>query len=928
MYARERAILALLVLLLPLQAMAQCESWLQGPMDDGMLPNGANDEVNVAIPWDPDGAGPLQERLVVGGQFSSIGGVAANNIAQFDAATGQWQAFGIGIAGEVLGLTVFNGQIVAGSSGDNNEGTFDTTVNRWNGSAWENLSATNTGSVYELHVYNGVLYIAGSFLTHFTIDFSGPAHYVARWVPGPDKWEPLPLANFGSFTGASARALETYNGALYVGGWKDHPTEIGATPHIARFDGVNWSVITNGTDNGSVTELANYSGELIIGGGLGTFLGVSNCNNIVGWNGVSVHTFNQGVTSSGSNPRHVAKITVHNGLVVGGLFDTASGNAVNNIAFWAPGGFIWQPLGNGLNDRLWGMCSFRGELIAVGAFTEAGFLPANHIARWNGTQWSPFGGGEANWVLCYTPFNGRMVAGGYFTQPTGNFDTAFNIAGWNGGTLTSFGSGMSGQVVALKSHKYAGFSGDYELIAGGTFTTAGGVSALRIARWSEDPFGSFPPPAWAAMGPGFNNTVQSIERGNGITYAAGAFSHSGTTQVNYVARWNETTDLWESMGGGMNLNGFVYAIKYFNGYLYAGGVFTSAGGVSTGGLARWNGSAWSQVGGYFLGTVYALEVHDGQLYIGGVFPGLPNGANIARYDGFNYSNVGSGGSNGAVTEFVSSGTRMYVGGNYTSIGGVSANNVAYFDGSWHDMAGGADSSVSGLGRWGNETHVGGSFATVQTGTLATPRWARWTETGTPFFTLHPYPFSQTVSIGATASFSSAVGGGFTGLSYQWFHNDQPLSNGLQPDGSTISGALSEVLTISDIVYSDQGTYHVEVTNGCGTVASFDGNLYLDATPAPVAISENAFHAIGPNPSGGRTMMAYSLAQAAAVRYAVHDLRGRLVRQVDVGRLPAGHHQAHWDARDQSGSAVSAGVYFLSIELNGDRLGAKRVTIVR
>jgi hypothetical protein len=428
------------------------------------------------------------------------------------------------------------------------------------------------------------------------------------------------------------------------------------------------------------------------------------------------------------------------------------------------------------------------------------------------------------------------------------------------------------------------------------------------------------------MGAGFNNTVQAIERGGGATYAGGSFTQSGATVLNYVARWNETSDVWESMFGGMN--GTVYALKYFNGSLYAGGSFTTAGGSSTGGLARWTGSSWVQVGGFFLGTVYALEVHGSYLYIGGVFPGLANGANIARYDGAFYSNVGSGGANGAVTEFVSAGARIYVGGNYTSIGGVSANNVAYFDGSWHDMAGGSDSSVSGLGRWGNETHVGGTFATVQTGTLATPRWARWTETGTPFFTLHPYPFSQTVSMYSTASFSSAVGGGFTGLSFQWFHNDEPLSDGPQPDGSTISGAHSEVLTISNIVYSDQGNYHVEVSNSCGTVASFNGALNLDATPAPVAIAKSAFHAIGPNPSEGRTMMAFSLAGDAGVRYAVHDVRGRLVRQVDVGQLPAGHHQAHWDARDQSGSAVAAGVYFLSIDLNGERLGAKRVTIVR
>jgi hypothetical protein len=383
------------------------------------------------------------------------------------------------------------------------------------------------------------------------------------------------------------------------------------------------------------------------------------------------------------------------------------------------------------------------------------------------------------------------------------------------------------------------------------------------------------------------------------------------------------------MGGGMNPNGFVYTLKYFSGQLYAGGAFTSAGGVSTGGLARWNGSAWSSVGGYFLGTVYALEEHGGYLYIGGVFPGLANGANIARYNGTSYSNVGSGGASGAVTEFVAAGTRLYVGGNYGTIGGVTANNVAYWDGSaWHDMAIGLNSSVSGLGLWQNEIHAGGTFSSPSSGAPLTPRWARWTQTGLPFFTLNPYPFSQTVSMGSTVTFSSAVGGGFSGLSYRWFHNGVALNDGLQADGSTVTGAFAEAVTISNIVYSDQGLYRVEVSNSCGTAVSFNGTLNLDATPAPADVLQNAFHAIGPNPSSGRTLLAFSLGQAADVRYLVHDLRGRLVRRVEVGLLPSGQQQAYWDARDNSGGNVAAGVYFISLELDGKRLGAKRLTIVR
>jgi hypothetical protein len=36
---------------------------------------------------------------------------------------------------------------------------------------------------------------------------------------------------------------------------------------------------------------------------------------------------------------------------------------------------------------------YDGDLIAAGAFTEAGGVPVNRIARWDGTDWSPLGSG-------------------------------------------------------------------------------------------------------------------------------------------------------------------------------------------------------------------------------------------------------------------------------------------------------------------------------------------------------------------------------------------------------------------------------------------------------------------------------------------------------------------------------------------------------
>lgn len=912
--------------LLPATGAAQCEDWVQGPMDDGTLPNGSNGYIYDSITWDPDGAGPIPERLVVAGNFTSIGGVAANNVAQYDPSTAQWLPFGNGIAPTVYCLTVFNDQIVAGCAGDNNVGTFDQTVRRWTGTAWEGLSATNTGHVHDMIVYGGSLYIAGSFVSQFVISGSDPAHYIARWVSGSNLWEDVAQAGFGSQTNTSVRALAEYNGELYAGGWKAGAG--GSVIHISHGTGAAlWTAITNGTDDGAVYDLDVFAGELLVAGGFYDLDGVV-CRNFAAWNGSSFRDFQGGVTST-VGASTIWSLVIHEGICIGGDFTTAGGTTVNRVAFWPPGGSAWQARGTGIDDTVYDLTSYRGELIAVGSFANAG-VPANDIAHWNGTGWAAFGGGSANYVLAFAPFNGRLVAGGSFAQPTQSLGNANNIAGWNGGPLSAFGTGMNNAVYALESFKYPGINGSHELIAGGIFTTAGGVGALRIARWRESPFGGFPLPAWEAMGAGFNFNVYAIERMGSTTYAGGNFTSSGATALQRVARWNETTDVWENISG--MPNGEVYALKEYNGYLYAGGTFTSAGGVATGGLARFNGTTWSQVGGTFSGWVFALEVHNGSLIIGGQFPGLAGSPNIAGWDGANYYNLGSGGTNSVgVRSLKTNGGRLYAGGYFTAVGGVSCNNIAWWDGAgWHDASGGANNAVVALGTLFNEVHAGGDFTSVQGGTTYSPRWARYTETGVPWISLNPSPFSQYVNLGATVMFSSAVGGGYPGVSYQWLHDDVPLVDGPGPYGSTIGGSLTQVLTITNVAFADQGAYKVVVTNGCGSVTSGIGTLNLlstsDAVSSEARIS--IFHSIGPNPTGSESTLSFSLAQDSSVRYSVYDLRGHRVRQVDLGRLPAGRFEARWDTRDDGGRQVAAGVYFVSLDLGDRRLGARRLTIVR
>ena len=70
----------------------------------------------------------------------------------------------------------------------------------------------------------------------------------------------------------------------------------------------------------------------------------------------------------------------------------------------------------------------------------------------------------------------------------------------------------------------------------------------------------------------------------------------------------------------------------------------------------------------------------------------------------------------------------------------------------------------------------------------------------------------------------------------------------------------------------------------------------------------------PNPFNPETWFPYDLAEAAEVVLKIYDVRGRLVRQLDIGLQEPGSYRsqekaAYWDGRDRYGTKVASGVYF-------------------
>jgi hypothetical protein len=362
-----------------------------------------------------------------------------------------------------------------------------------------------------------------------------------------------------------------------------------------------------------------------------------------------------------------------------------------------------------------------GNLYVGGSFNVAGTLPANFIAKWDGTAWSALGSGMDGAVYALAVSGTNLYAGGSFTNAGGV--SARYIARWDGSKWSALGSGLASPVSALALN-------GTNLYVGGSFTNAGGVSARYIARWDGS--------KWSALGSGLASPVSALAVIGTNLYAGGSFTNAGGVSARYVARWDGNT--WSALGSGLGGSlAYVRALVASGTDLYAGGSFTSAGGVSAVGVAKWNGTTWTNLGtglgnpGDYTGTsIGALAVSGTNLYAGGYLrpPGnVDIHQGVAQWDGSAWRILGYVNNNGVVNALAVSGTNLFAGGSLESIdsgvGTTTVLHIAQWNGStWTPLISGVNARVAALAVNGDDLYAGGDFTRIANGITAN-HVAKW-----------------------------------------------------------------------------------------------------------------------------------------------------------------------------------------------------------
>src|SRR5690606_26791928 len=213
----------------------------------------------------------------------------------------------------------------------------------------------------------------------------------------------------------------------------------------------------------------------------------------------------------------------------------------------------------------------------------------------------------------------RLYIGGQFVN-VGDA-RAVRAAMWDGSIWAPLDRGTDQPITSMA---VANVGGSTALYVGGPFLRADGIAAQRIARFDGSSFA----PLGQGLGNGEVNALAGFDDGSGpALFAAGSFTTAGGVTANRIARWNGSDWSPLTVAANNGVNSTVNAMIVWNDgtgpALYATGFFTSAGGTAVNRIARWNGMTWQPLAGGLDGAGYALAVHDDgsgeALYVGGTF---------------------------------------------------------------------------------------------------------------------------------------------------------------------------------------------------------------------------------------------------------------------------------------------------------------------
>ncbi|MEO6832356.1 MAG: T9SS type A sorting domain-containing protein [Chitinophagaceae bacterium] len=620
-------------------------------------------------------------------------------------------------------------------------------------SAQAQLYVTN-GKVYNVVSTATTVYICGSFTQ------VGPA--IPYGVAINTKTS-LAKRAYAKPNGAIATVVADGAGGWYVGG---QFSAIGSTArnNLAQIDASGHVTSWNPNPNAPISALAIFGNTVYAGGGF-TTIGGSARNRLASINGATGAANSWNPNSNGII--YSLAISGRN-IFVGGFFTTIGGASRNRLAAIDTNSGLATGFDPDANSGVYTLAFSGSTVYAGGNFTGTiGGATSPYLAALDsasGAAISGFSSGVDGLVNALASDGSNLYASGQFTTAGGSSRSGLAALSTSTGTASSFNPSPPYGASSLL------ISGDTLFVGGGfntiSSTTRNGLAAYSISTSSL-----------LSINPNIAGTVKALAIAGSILYTGGDFGTVGGIPRNYIAALDVAT--------GMPLTTFdpnadqtvnTLALSPSGNKIYVGGNFGSIAGSTIYRLAALNTSNGTNVSGFsspFSSTSggpskLLLSPTSGVMYVAGGFADLgsvtgtanllaldtatgsistgflpaannpvsslaidPSGSPI--YAGGSFSSIGGASrtrlaalstSTGAASSFnpspnsnvstmVLDGTTLFVGGNFNSIGGATRNRIAAISTSTGTAISGfdpnADGGVSSLLVSGTTLYVGGNF---------------------------------------------------------------------------------------------------------------------------------------------------------------------------------------------------------------------------
>ncbi|HEX8877952.1 MAG TPA: immunoglobulin domain-containing protein [Phycisphaerales bacterium] len=742
---------------------------------EGWLPGFPVQEIpspSASTVWDRDGDGPEEPMLIIAAPISSIETIIGWNGERWVSITSVG-----GSIGPISRLFVYNNKLHAFTG---RLYTFE--VNQW----VETAVAPVRPTINDLTIFNNEIVIAGGFANENGVY----AFRSGAWV------------RIGAAFNAQVSSVDVWNGTLVAAGYFFRG--------VAAFDGTSWTSI------GSVTPSTSYrirsaGSALVLGTPFGSTLSVySNGSWDNGSSGQILDRVNGRVYVTNSSDRGILR-----------AFDGTTWTTLDSASRQSsiPGGNTFT-----IKALAW----YRGRLHAAGDVTSNRAF--TRTLEYVGTTWRPFGegpGGRLRSVLAGP--DGVVYVSDGARSSTGivSVDYPYRpfVRRWDGTRFAPVGPAFEGRGLVADSTRLSSvyrlqWDPEFGLLAVGFFYGNNGVPITAVARNVGDewlPVGG-PLPSITDFASTRAASVYRLVRYRGELLAFGIVNATPGMPSSGVVRylngqWVEPDVALRVPYSYANLQD---AIVFDDKLFVAGGIGDTDGTLGT--SAYYDGLAWSKPDNS-VDSLTDFCVHNNELYATSRDSGTTDTFYVTRWTGSGWQRLpvalpGPGGPL-ALASYKGS---LYVGGEF----GLRSWNGSAWQFRNPPSFGGA---IYDLVVHAGELIAVGNFRSLN----PSENFLRFSSNGIPAIASHPQ--SRAGSCGENVTLRSTAASGYPTITYKWFRDGSPLSDGVTPHGSILAGSGTDTLRISNLRPEDAGSYTCSLTDRCGTATTSPAAISASCCPA-------------------------------------------------------------------------------------------------